>query len=424
MRYQNFRRVLAKVISAALAASMAFAVLPAAAYAAPGAAAASTGTMQFTCKDSAGAVYPGVGLALYSDEALAGKVGEGTADGAGVVRFSGLGTATYWVTVTAVPDGYEKPDVSIPFDAVDGKTAEYTLVLQKTGVGGYTYDAGQLKGIDAAGKLSPAFNPDTKRYTLTLGEGTAKTTIKPMLSDESSVLIINGKKTSARTVSLLPGGKATVTVRVKPESGKSGYYTIKVVRAKSTNTALAGLAASSGALSPAFGKDTTGYTLTLANTQCWVKVVPKLASKYASCTITVDGRRAGGALRITAGATKTMVVKVRAQSGATKTYTIKITRAISHSARLAGIKTNAGSLTPVFSPDTAAYSLTLNAARRSVTLSPKKSDVYQMYWTRVNGKISGKTVYLGKGETKTVTIAVKAQAGETRIYTIAISRGK
>jgi hypothetical protein len=421
MRLNNFSRTLVKIISAALAASLVFALLPAAALAAP---APATGALKFLCKDSAGYVYPGVGLALYRDEALTGKLGEGTSDAAGVVRFAGLGTATYWLTVTSVPKGYEKPDVRIPFEAADGKTTEYTLILQKTGVGGYPQSGNGLKGIDAAGKLNPAFDPDVRRYTLTLSEATAKTTIRPILSDPSGALYIDGRRAGAKTVSLQPGGKATVTIRVKPKSGKGGCYTVQVVRAKSTDARLAGIAASSGKLSPAFSGDTAGYTLTLANTQGWVKVVPKLGSKYAAYSITVNGKRAGNTLKIAAGATKTMVVKVRAQAGNTKTYTIKITRSISHSASLKGIAAGAGTLAPAFAPDITAYTLALPAGRRSVTLRLGKGDVYQMYWVRVNGRISGKTVRLGKGETKTVTITVKAQAGETKIYRITISRAK
>lgn len=323
-----FRGVL-RFLSAVLAVSLVFGALPAAASAAP--APAATGTMQFLCKDSAGNVVPGVSLALYRDEALTGKAGNGTADNSGIVRITGLGTATYWVTISSVPAGFEKTDAVVPVGAVEGKVSEYTLVFQKSGVAASEDD---------------------------------------------------------------------------------------------DNASLAGLSASVGKLSPAFGAGTATYTLTLPNTQSWVKVTPKLASRYATWSITVNDKRAGKTLTLRAGAEKTMVIRVRAQAGNTKTYTVKIRRAISHSANLVKIGINAGSMQPAFSAGVNAYSVTLPASRGNVTLSVKKGDIYQLYWVRVNGRISAKTISLGKGETKTVTVTVKAQAGETKNYVIRISRAK
>ncbi len=329
MRFHTPEKTIRKFIAAALAAVLAFSLIPAAALASP----AATGRLRFLCRDSAGYVCPGVALALYADEAMTAKAGEGTSDSAGIVELSGLGTATYWVTVTAVPRGFEKPDVRIPVEAVDGKATDYNLVFQKTGIAPATSGGSTLKSLTAAGSLSPAFAPGTKSYSLKLDEGTAKTTIRAAASNASAKVYINGRKTSSRTVTLQPGGKATVRIQVKLAGGKSTWYTVRVSRAKSTNAELSGIAASSGKLSPGFNAGVTEYTLTLPATQCWLKIKPKLASRYASYTITVDGRRAGTVLTMKSGATKTMRITVRSQAGNKKTYIIKITRPVKTAAK-------------------------------------------------------------------------------------------
>lgn len=330
MHSTRYLRLIKKTAVAVLTMALVFGLTPAVALAAPDTSA--TGSLAFLCKDSAGYVCPGVGIALYRDEALAAKAGEGTSNAEGIAQITGLGTATYWVTVTSVPEGFEKPDVKIPVEAVDGKTTDYTLVFQKTGIAPATSGGNALKALEAAGRLSPAFAPGTKSYTLTLDEATAKTTIRAAAADTTAKVYISGRKTSAKTVSLQPGGRATVRIQVKPVNGKSAWYTVRVSRAKSANADLSGIAVSSGKLSPAFSAGITQYTLTLPATQCWLKIKPKTASPYASQTITVDGRRAGNVLTMKTGATRTMRITVRSQAGSRKTYVIKITRPVKKAA--------------------------------------------------------------------------------------------
>lgn len=329
MRFHTPGKTIRKFVAAALAAVLAFSLIPAAALAGP----AASGSIRFLCKDSAGYVCPGVALALYADEAMTAKAGEGTSNSAGIVELGGLGTATYWVTVTAVPQGFEKPDVRIPVEAANGKATDYNLVFQKTGVAPAASGGNTLKSLEAAGSLSPAFDPGIKSYTLKLSAATAKTTIRAAASDSSARIYINGRKTSSRTVTLQPGGKATVRIQVKSAGGKSAWYTVRVSRAKSANAELSGIAASSGKLSPNFSAGVTEYTLTLPATQCWLKIKPKAADRYSSYAITVDGRRAGCVLTMKAGATKTMRITVRSQAGNKKTYTVKITRPLKAKAK-------------------------------------------------------------------------------------------
>lgn len=319
----NVSNRIARIVSAVLAAALIFAALPAAAHAQGN----PTGSIVIQCRNSAGSAVPGVALALYADEALTAQAGAGTSDASGSVRFAGLGTAKYWLAVKGVPDGYELTDARIPFSAVDGKETGYTLILPYTGIEDESDDIGLLKSISASGELTPSFSPETKKYTLALGERTATATIRATAPSGSSITI-GGKRVGSVTVKLNPGAKKTVQIRVKPAGGASVLYTVTVTRAKSTDASLKGIAASSGTLSPSFAGGTAAYTLTLPKRQCWVRVVPKLSGKYAAYTATLDGRRLRGtALSVPYGKARKLVIRVRAQSGKTRTYTVVIQRA-------------------------------------------------------------------------------------------------
>jgi len=382
------------------------------------------GTLRLIVKDTNDNIYPGVSLAVYADEGKTVLVGSGvSAEGTGLVTITGLGTATYWVTITGVPEGYTVPDVTIPENAVVGQTKEYIIKIAKTKV--YAYNSSQLMAIDAsAGTLSPNFNPEVLNYTLTLNEYTGSTTVRPTLADSSSKLYINGSRVASKTVMLNPGGKYALKIRVLTKAGKSQYYNVTVVRAKSTNAYLAGLTASKGALSPAFNKDTGSYSIELTNVQSSVSFTPKLADKYAKYSLTVGGKRTSSkTVSLKLNETKTFVVTVTAQAGNTRTYTVTIHRQVSYVNDLAGLTVSRGALSPAFNKGTDSYTLELTNVQSSVRVTPKLADKYSKYTLTVNGRrTTSTTVSLNLDETKTLVITVTAQADNTKTYTVRIHR--
>lgn len=323
MKNINALKLPVKVLSMILA--LAIGLAPAAALAEG--AAEGFGTVRFVCRDTAGFLCPGVTIGCYADGEKKGLKATGTSDAAGVVEFAGLEAATYWFAILAVPEEIAKTDAVIPLAAESGKTVEFKLVVEKRGLAEFSYGGNQLRGIEAAGTMSPAFHPDTKRYTLRLDECTGKVTVKPLAAEPSSKVYIAGKRVSSKTVALKPGGKTTLKIQVKPARGKSTFYYVTVVRAKSTNAALKALKASRGAVQPAFAGDTEAYTLSLARSQRSVRLVPRLSDRYATWTMYVDGKRTRcSTLALKVGQTRNVVVKVRAQAGNTRAYTVAVTR--------------------------------------------------------------------------------------------------
>ena len=383
---------------------------------------ADYGTLKFVCKGIGGEVYPGIGLSLYTNEALTSSVGTIKSDNNGIVSFRNLSTRTYWVSVTSVPDEYVLPDVVIPVIATDGVVTEINLVLQMTKV--LSLNSTQLRKMSfSVGRLSPAFNPDYKNYTLTLNEYTSSVTIAPALADPLSKLYINGRRVSSLKVSLANGKKATVSIQIRPKKGKSFTYKITVIRDKSTNADLAGITVSGGKLDVPFHKSTTKYVINLSNTQSKVRILPKLAYKYSIYMLTLDGKHTTNrTVSLKPGQTRTLKIIVKSQAKTLKTYTLVITRAISKNADLSRLSVSRGTLQPKFSKDNLHYSVLLSDKQPSLSLTLKTADVYAKYSIKVNGKTSSKTVSVKKGETKTVVITVKSQAGNTKTYTVIVSR--
>jgi hypothetical protein len=303
------------------------------------------------CKDSTGALYTGVGLAVYSDRNMTHKVGEGISDAVtGIIQITGLDAGTYWVAVASVPAGYKMPSPNEPIDfkVEYGPVTNATLVLEKSKT--YAYNSSQLTDIKVAtGTLSPTFDPETTKYTLTLDENTKTTKLTPVLADSSSKLYINGKKATSKTVSLGLGAKTTVTIKVQPKSGKAMTYTVVVKRDKSSNASLASLKASKGTLTPKFAPATTSYTLELSKTQSSVTFTSKLAEQHATYALYLDGKKTSNrTVALKPGQTRTFVISVKAQKGNITNYTITVHRAVSHNADLAGLAVSKGKLTPAF----------------------------------------------------------------------------
>jgi len=96
------------------------------------------------------------------------------------------------------------------------------------------------------------------------------------------------------------------------------------------SSALAGLALSTGSLSPAFASGTTGYSASVANGISQITVT--LTTLDGGATITVNGSAVpsgnpSGAIALSVGANTITIVVTASDHSSTKTYTVTITRA-------------------------------------------------------------------------------------------------
>jgi VCBS repeat-containing protein len=287
---------------------------------------ADYGKFEITLNNANGQPIPDVWMSAYKDSALTQLFGSAKSDASGKVVFTGLDAAPYWMKITSVPGGYKAPASAVTLTAEDSQTKTLVIVIDKQEI--YAYKNWQLRSLTvSAGKLSPAFDPDTLKYKLKLGEKSASVKITPKKADSASNMYIDGKKVKSVTVKLKPGKGKTVTIQVKPKSGKSYYYKIDVSRAKSSNADLKSIKISKGKLRPNFKASVTAYTLALKSSQSSVKFSLGLASDYADYKFKVDGKSAGKTVSLKKGQTKKAEIIVTAQNGTKKTYTVTITRA-------------------------------------------------------------------------------------------------
>jgi peptidoglycan/xylan/chitin deacetylase (PgdA/CDA1 family) len=119
--------------------------------------------------------------------------------------------------------------VTIKVQPKSGKANTYTVTIKRaastnTSLASIKASKGSLKKIN------------TKKYTVNLSSTQTSTTFSLKLADKTAkyTMMLDGKKTSSKTVSMKPGTSRTLVITVTPQAG-SAYaikYTITIIRAK------------------------------------------------------------------------------------------------------------------------------------------------------------------------------------------------
>ena len=154
-------------------------------------------------------------------------------------------------------------------------------------------------------------------------------------------------------------GSNIVNVEVTVPHRRSRSYTVRVIRPKSSDATLSGLAVSlsdNSSLGLPFHSDTVAYTAGVGNSVEEVMVTPTAADEEA--TITVDGMEveSGNSETVDLGVGVNVIrVVVEAQDGTTRGYTVTVTRAASAVATLSDLVISGGVLDPEFDPGAFGY---------------------------------------------------------------------
>lgn len=193
-------------------------------------------------------------------------------------------------------------------------------------------------------------------------------------------------------------------------STKLATYTVNVTAPLSTNNNLASLNINQGSLSPGFNANTTNYNVTVESNVSSINISASVADSKASLSGTGNKNLNYGK--------NTYNIVVKAQNGNTKTYTINVTRKDTRSsdATLKQIRLTNVNSDINFNKDKTDYNLSVPYEITKLNIDAIPNDS--------KSKISITNPDLISEETQQVVLKVTAENGNTKTYTINVSRQK
>jgi len=320
------------------------------------------------------------------------------------------------ITITGVPDD---PTATVTGNVINASlnVGDNNFAITVTAQDGSTKKTYTVKVIRAAssnanlksltvssGTLNPTFSENIIAYTVNVANTVTNITITGTAADANAT--VTGNVTNAP----LNVGDNNFAITVTAQDGSTKKtYTVKVIRAASSNANLESLTVSSGTLNPAFAPNTTNYTVNVANTVTTITITGTAADANA----TVTGNVINASLNV---GDNNFAITVTAQDGSTKkTYTVKVIRAASANADLKELKVSSGTLTPVFAPNIINYTVNVANSVTNITITGTAADAN----ATVTGNVTNAP--LNVGET-IFTITVKAQDNTTKNYYVTVVR--
>lgn len=278
----------------------------------------------------------------------------------------------------------------------------------------------KLASLEVVGHtMSPAFNANTKAYSVTVPEDTTSVQINATKADPKATLTLPG----TNGLVTLSGNSTTATVKVTAENGSSTNYVVTINKEthteptpteKSNDATLKALDVSGFSLTPVFSPTSTSYSMRVNNniTALNVKATPNHVN--AKATVTGNSGWVVGNNVIT--------IKVTAEDGVTtKTYYVNVTRA---AANVKSSDTNIDlrilsthTMEPVFNNSINEYAVTVpyDVTKLDMTITP--------YDKKTTTKVSGNENF-EIGDKNVVTIKVTAEDGTTKTVTLKVTRSE
>lgn len=290
------------------------------------------------------------------------------------------------------------------------------------------------------GSLTPSFAQNTTDYTVSVETNVDSLDVSATKALSNAVMTGDvtagaGIPTGNATISLNgPGTPTNITINVTaPNGGTPKIYTITVNRAASGNNNLSDLTVSPGELDPVFTPGTLPYTVNVATDVTEVTVTATKADPNAVLSGSIADPGAGQATSQATiqldgpGTTTPVTITVTAPNGEFKTYTIDIIRAApSSDNNLLDLTVTPGTLNPLFASGTQNYTVEVAIDVTEVTVAATKSDpdaVMSGDVTAGTGVATGqRTITLNLLLPTPVSITVTAPSGDSKIYSITITR--
>jgi len=344
------------------------------------------------------------------------------------------------VQINGVPVQSGGAGQSIPLNV--GQNSITVFVTAQNGVEAstYTVTVTRLSNVStltsltlSAASLSPSFDGGTLAYSAGVPNDTTSLTVTPTVADITASATVNGETVISGNQSQsipLDAGLNVITVLVTAQDGTTSTYKVNVTRELSAVATLSNLETSAGSLTPGFSQVVADYAVNVPNAVSSATVTPILTDSTASVRVNdvlVTSGTQSGAIALAVGS-NSVEVSVTAQDGVTVgIYSITFVRAPSSVATLSGLVPGAGSLSPVFTSGTTAYTCSVVNTVTSFKLTPTLTDSTAV--VKVNGVLvksgsASRSIPLVVG-VNTITTLVTAQDGTTtKTYTVKITRAK
>jgi predicted outer membrane repeat protein len=228
-----------------------------------------------------------------------------------------------------------------------------------------------------AGTLTPTFDWATVAYTASVANSAASIRVTAIVSDDTAALQINSLAATSGVQSdpipLIVGANVITTFVTAQDGVTTKTYTVTVTRAPSSNAELAGLALSSGPLTPSFDPATTGYTASVSYTPASIDVTAITSDTTATLALNGAPITSGAAEPVVLAVGENLItVTVTAQDGVTSlSYIITATRAApATNAQLGGLELDGAVLSPAFISTTTSYTSEVTNLVTGLTITP------------------------------------------------------
>ena len=285
--------------------------------------------------------------------------------------------------------------IKIVVTAENGKTNTYQITVNKLGS-----DVNTLATLTTnRGDVVPAFSPNTSTYNITVGNDITDIIISGTVTDNLSKVVGFG------TYKLATGDNV-IEITVTSETGISKVYTVNVFREYNGNYYLRSLNVSNGTITPTFDRETTHYTVNVANEVDSITItgVPEVN------TTSVDGN---GKYSLIVGE-NTFIIRATAENSAHLMYTITVVRDKSSNTNLSNLLIKEAKIKPTFNPMITSYTARVLYDIENINVVATPVDpLATVEITGTNNLVVGDN---------TVEVTVTADDGTEKVYEIVVTR--
>ncbi|KAI7266223.1 hypothetical protein KC345_g8238 [Hortaea werneckii] len=321
---------------------------------------------------------------------------------------------------------YGKNLITVTVAAEDGKASKtYTIsVVRKA-----SSDASLTNLTASPAGLTPEFNVNQTIYTLKVANTVTSAAFTPTSAAGASIKVNGVPHSSGEAFNAgnLATGNNAFVIEVTAQDGVTKkVYSLTIVRAPSDVADLQALTVSAGTLSPAFNRNTTVYSVEVANDVTFMGIRPVLLDNTSSLTVNGSSHESNTvyAQNLKVGL-NTVKIVVTSQSGAReKTTILSIIRKASSNANLSALTLSGGVVEPVFNKNQTQYSITVAHDVSLTDITPTLEDPQATL--SINGNRTDnaepRTVNLQVGM-NSFTFLVQAEDGVTvKQYTVTVVR--